>query len=247
MHFKNFILSTTATTALVFTSLGFGSVASAEDKVATKKQIVNYILDMNPGLAKKELMEDINNIVVNEKKSELEILNQIQSELKVQEKSNKADYTTLGKNKGTKIIGSSKKGNVYYTNADTWGLNHGHVGMYYKNTQIVESVPKLGVRSISSSKRKVEKGAVVKSVKVSTKKKNAASDWGKGRIKKDGYSYNFATNRTTGHYGNKNCSKLIWSAFKLKAKIDIDKNGGLGVYPRDVRDSGYTKLVRTIK
>jgi len=61
---------------------------------------------------------------------------------------------------------------------------------------------------------------------------------------KDGYSFNFATNRTTGHYGNKNCSKLIWSAFKFKAKIDINKNGGLRVYPRDVRDSGYTKFVR---
>lgn len=117
-------------------------------------------------------MADINKIVVDEKKSEMEILEQIKSELKSQEENiNKGEVTTLGNNKGTKIIGNSKKGNIYYTNADTWGLNHGHVGMYYKKTHIVESVPKLGVRSISAKKRKVEKGAVVKSVKVATKKK----------------------------------------------------------------------------
>ncbi|WP_281215415.1 hypothetical protein [Bacillus altitudinis] len=247
MNFKKTFLTTTVTSSLLFTSLGFESVVSAEEKVSTKEHILNFILEKNPGLEKEELMTDINKIVANQKKSEMEILEQIQIELKSQENTNKGEVTTLGNNKGTKIIGNSKKGNIYYTNADTWGLNHGHVGMYYKKTHIVESVPKVGVRSISAKKRKVEKGAVVKSVKVATKKKNAAVDWGKGRIKKDGYSYNFATNRTTGHYGNKNCSKLIWSAFKLKAKIDIDKNGGLGVYPRDVRDSGYTKLVRKVK
>ncbi|KIL19051.1 hypothetical protein [Bacillus safensis] len=248
MKLKKLVLSTTATSALLFTTLGFGNIVLAEEKVSTKDHILHFILEKNPGLKKEELIKDINNIVINEKKSEMEILEQIQSELKSQEENiNKGEVTTLGNNKGTKIIGNSKKGNIYYTNADTWGLNHGHVGMYYKKTHIVESVPKLGVRSISAKKRKVEKGAVVKSVKVATKKKNAAVNWGKGRIKKDGYSYNFATNRTTGHYGSKNCSKLIWSAFKLKAKIDIDKNGGLGVYPRDVRDSGYTKLVRKVK
>lgn len=56
--------------------------------------------------------------------------------------------------------------------------------MYYKKTHIVESVPKLGVRSISAKKRKVEKGAVVKSVKVSTKKKMLQSTGEKGVLKK---------------------------------------------------------------
>ncbi|WP_285527826.1 hypothetical protein [Bacillus altitudinis] len=205
MNFKKIFLTTTVTSSLLFTSLGFESVVSAEEKVSNKEHILNFILEKNPGLEKEELMTDINKIVANQKKSEMEILEQIQIELKSQENTNKGEVTTLGNNKGTKIIGNSKKGNIYYTNADTWGLNHGHVGMYYKKTHIVESVPKVGVRSISAKKRKVEKGAVVKSVKVATKKKNAAVDWGKGRIKKDGYSYNFATNRTTGHYGNKNC------------------------------------------
>jgi hypothetical protein len=51
----------------------------------------------------------------------------------------------------------------------------------------------------------------------------------------------------TGHVGAKNCSKLVWGAYLLKAGLDIDKNGGAGVYPRDMRDSGHTVTYKTIK
>lgn len=82
-------------------------------------------------------------------------------------------------------------------------------------------------------------------VKVSQTKRNSAASWAKSR-KGDKYSYNFATNRFTAHYGAKNCSKHLWSAYKLKAKIDIDHNKGAGVYPKDIKNSGYTKTYRTI-
>ncbi|MCY7676332.1 hypothetical protein [Bacillus safensis] len=131
MKLKKVVLSTTATSALLFTTLGFGYIVSAEEKVSTKDHILNFILEKNPGLEKEELMADINKIVVDEKKSEMEILEQIKSEQKSQEENiNKGEITTLGNNKGTKIIGNSKKGNIYYTSAATWGLNHGHVDMY---------------------------------------------------------------------------------------------------------------------
>lgn len=45
----------------------------------------------------------------------------------------------------------------------------------------------------------------------------------------------------------KNCSKLVWSAYILKADIDIDKDKGAGVYPKDIRDSNYTHTYKTIK
>jgi uncharacterized protein YycO len=48
------------------------------------------------------------------------------------------------------------------------------------------------------------------------------------------------------NYRNKNCSKLVWSAYKLKAKINLDDDGGTGVYPRDVRDAKETKFVTNI-
>lgn len=140
-----------------------------------------------------------------------------------------------------------KKGHFFYTPSSTYGANHGHVGLFYSKTAIVESVPGAGVRRISVSKRRVDnKGAVLKSVTVSTKKRDAAANWANSRVGKDKYSTNFFNNRTTSHYGDKNCSKLIWSAYKLKAHIDLDNDKGKGVYPRDIRDSKLTKKVATI-
>ncbi len=60
--------------------------------------------------------------------------------------------------------------------------------MYYKGNQIVESIPKKGVRAIASLKRKVEKNAVIQNVKVSSFKKNNSVNWGYSRVGKDGYS-----------------------------------------------------------
>lgn len=74
--------------------------------------------------------------------------------------------------------------------------------------------------------------------------KNDAAWWAKDRVGKDGYSYNFVTNRSTDHYGDKNCSKLIWSAYQINGGLDLDKDGGLGVYPRDVRDAKQTTIIR---
>ncbi|QIW82524.1 hypothetical protein [Bacillus velezensis] len=239
-------------TLCIVTPLVFGSFTSVKAVDSYNSETVNYILKMNPNLAKKELIESVNDLVKQDNKTSNEILEEIKTELKKQEKLDKEEdksnrMSTMGKNSGPKIIGSSSKGNVYYTPASTFGLPHGHVGMYYKGNQIVESVPKKGVRAIASSKRKVEKNAVIQNVKVSSSKKNNSVNWGYSRVGKDGYSYNFATNRKSSHYGDKNCSKLLWSAFKLKAGIDMDKDKGLGVYPRDIRDSNYTKTIKTFR
>jgi uncharacterized protein YycO len=120
------------------------------------------------------------------------------------------------------------------------------VGIYYAKNSIVESMPKEGVRQYTATRKDVSPGAVIQSVNTSDKKRKAAADWAFSRVGKDGYSSNFATNRLTSHYGNKNCSKLVWSSFILKASLDVDKDGGAGVYPRDIRDSSLTKTVKTI-
>ena len=119
--------------------------------------------------------------------------------------------------------------------------------MIYNSQTIVESISSAGVRKISIKKKKVDnKGAVLKNVEISSSKRKAAAEWAYSRVGKDGYSTNFVTNRKTSYYGNKNCSKLVWSAYKLKAKIDLDDDGGTGVYPRDVRDAKETKFVANI-
>ncbi|MCM3744001.1 hypothetical protein M3193_07570 [Sporosarcina luteola] len=143
------------------------------------------------------------------------------------------------------IIGPSESGDFFYTPASTAFVNHGHVGLYYSNNTIVESVFPTGVRSISANVKMVEKGAVVKSVSTTNTVKQNAANWAYTQIGQP-YSLNFMNNRNTGHMGAKNCSKLIWSAYLLYGGLDLDVNKGFGVYPRDIRDAKQTRFVRQI-
>lgn len=226
------------------------SVVNAEEM---KNDYFDEILSMQPDVTSEELLSSVSEISVNTGESKEIILEKLYQELKnnqdkgIQEsKSNIPEKEVFGGSGGTVSVGSGTKGNFYYTPSQTAYLNHGHVGMYYNSTTIVESVPSDGVRTISTTKRKVDSsGAIVKSVDTTKAKRNAAADWAYSQLG-ESYSYNFATNRSTGHTGAKNCSKLIWSAYKLKASIDLDVDGGLGVYPRDVRDASATTKVRDI-
>ncbi|GAB0167975.1 YiiX/YebB-like N1pC/P60 family cysteine hydrolase [Lysinibacillus sp. CTST325] len=202
---------------------------------------------MQPDVSVEELISEINVIAENTGDTTENVAKQIYDELKQNELQGLKENRKRGGSGGTVSVGTSTKGNFFYTDSQTAYLNHGHVGMYYASDLIVESVPNDGVRTIPTKFRLVDKGgACVKSVTTSTSNRNNAADWAYSRVGKDDYSYNFATNRTTSHTGAKNCSKLIWSAYMLNGNLDLDKDGGLGVYPRDVRDASKTKLVRNI-
>lgn len=229
-------------TTMLFSQADFASANSDLDKV----------LKLQPNISEQELLQDVRKIASNTGQTEQSIINQIYNELKNDQKKGKdkelshSGISTYGASGGTVSVGSSTKGNFYYTPSQTAYLDHGHVGMYYSSTTIVESVPSTGVRTISTTARKVDSsGAKIKSVKTSTTNRNKAANWAKTQVGQP-YSYYFATNRTTSHTGAKNCSKLIWSAYKLNGSLDLDVDGGLGVYPRDVRDAKDTTLVRNI-
>ncbi|MBP3222801.1 MAG: hypothetical protein J6M18_02610 [Actinomycetaceae bacterium] len=40
--------------------------------------------------------------------------------------------------------------------------------------------------------------------------------------------------------GNMNCSQLVWAAYKSATGIDLDGDGGKGVYLRDIKKSSWT-------
>ncbi|MBK3497151.1 hypothetical protein JFL43_20420 [Viridibacillus sp. YIM B01967] len=253
---KKYLLSSLLAVGLVGSSIPNISFATTDGV-----PYLNEILQMQPGVSSEELISDISSISENMGITKEEIAKQIYKELKENDlqalKENRikggsggtvsVGNSTRGGSGGTVSVGNSTKGNFFYTDSQTAYLNHGHVGLYYSNNEIVESVPDTGVRIISTQNRKVDQGgALVKSVTTSTDNRDSAADWAYSRVGEDSYSINFATNRTTSHTGAKNCSKLIWSAYMLKANLDLDKDGGLGVYPRDVRDAEDTELVRNI-
>jgi uncharacterized protein YycO len=210
---------------------------------------VDQVVQMQPGSTEEEILKDARQVAKMQNRSVEDVLKQINRELAADVKKGEEEMASiLSDSDGNRFLVPSKKGNIYYTASYTGGVNHGHVGIYYTDKIIVESTPeKKGVKSIGYKDRKVWAGAVIQSVSTTTKKKQAAANWAYSRVGKDGYSYNFATNRLTGHYGDKNCSKLLWSSFILKAKIDVDKDKGTGVYPRDMRDSPLTVTIKTIK
>ncbi len=151
-----------------------------------------------------------------------------------------------GGSETTYPLDSSNKGDIFFETASTAGIEHGHVGLYYSDNILVESMPGDGVRTIDRSNKAVASGAKILAVKdtaASTSQKEAAVDWAYSRVG-DAYSYNFISNRLKTCDKEKNCSKLVWCAYKIEADIDLDANGGLGVYPTDIRDSN---LVTTIK
>lgn len=237
---KKILLSSILAVGLVVSSVP--SVFAASDDVP----YLNDILQMQPDVTSEELLADVESIAKETGNSQEEILEQIYKELKNDANLAENENRLSGGSGGTVAVGTSTKGNFFYTDSQTAYLNHGHVGLYYASSTIVESVPSAGVRKISTSNRLVDKGgACVKSVTTSTANRNGAANWAYSQIGQK-YSYNFATNRSTGHNGAKNCSKLIWSAYKLNGNLDLDKDKGLGVYPRDVRDAPGTKLVRNI-
>ncbi len=57
----------------------------------------------------------------------------------------------------------------------------------------------------------------------------------------------FYTYRLLEKCGEKNCSKLVWSAYMVKAGVDIDRNKGLGVYPNDILYYRYSRVYKTLQ
>jgi uncharacterized protein YycO len=226
--------------------LGMQSPLSAAPVEANS--YVQEIVRMQPGSTPQEVLQEAHQVAEMEHKDVGEVLQEIQQELAADVKKGEEEMARhLHSGSGNqKYLEPSEKGNVFYTDAKTAKVNHGHVGIYYTDKTIVESTADEGVRRRETKKTKVSPGAVIQSVKTSNEKKRAAADWANSRVGVDGYSYNFANNRNTSHYGNKNCSKLVWSCFILKANIDVDKDKGRGVYPRDIRDSSLTTTIRTI-
>lgn len=202
--------------------------------------VLERILDVYPHVTKEQLVSEIEYASQVTKLPPDVIASQMYDELRAKKPAPQQRITPLGgKGDGAYQLASSSKGNVFFETASTAGIPHGHVGIYYTPDYIVESVPGSGVRKVKLIDKRVDSGSKILTSKqqyASAAAREQAADWAHGRIG-ESYSYNFATNRTTSCIGDKNCSKLVWCAFKEKANIDIDKDGGLGVYPVDIRDS----------
>jgi hypothetical protein len=139
------------------------------------------------------------------------------------------------------------RGDVYYARSVLARfINHGHVGIYYDTNIVIEARGE-GINSVFAPVagrqycRTIEKMDV--DVSISTQIK--AADYAYKNLTGRAYDGNFAFNKDKS-VTKLNCSELVWKAYKFGANIDLDKDGGTGVYPLDILWSNRTRTYQTI-
>lgn len=217
------------------------------------------ILSLMPGVTSEELEQSINDAASSQNISKEEVEDKILNEIKLQKALDRKEKLASSSRLNVRAAASSDNnpasiytldasrnvGDIFYEPSTTANIEHGHVGIYYTTNTIVESMPSSGVRSLSRLNKKVAKGSKIFTLDgVSQSVKNGASSWAWSQIGCK-YSYNFATNRLTSMSGDKNCSKLVWSAYKNAGNLDIDSNKGFGVYPKDILNYKASRVYKT--
>jgi uncharacterized protein YycO len=156
-----------------------------------------------------------------------------------------APLSSSGGSGTVKLVNASRKGDVFYSPAGALFVTWGHNGIYYSTSGIVEAPgPGANSRYIAVSKVSVVKGAKLQYVSTTSTNRNKAANYAYNNLRGRGYNLNFAFNKKAS--GSLNCSQLVWAAYREAAGIDLDSNGGTGVYPANIRDDNSTVTYRTL-
>ncbi|MBT0567337.1 hypothetical protein [Williamsia sp. CHRR-6] len=137
-------------------------------------------------------------------------------------------------------------GDLFYSDAaqvvGNFQFEHGHMGIFVSTKETVKALdPTRGVQRKLASEARVHNPRLMY-VHASNETRALAAEY--ALLKEgSGYNKNFAFNRRDWEkraLGNTyNCSQLVWAAYMnaTGGKVDIDGDGGWGVYPRDIRDA----------
>lgn len=171
-----------------------------------------------------------------------------------------------------KQLPTATTGDIFFVDSDSaWN----HVGLYQSTAIIVESMPADGVQfwsiySQESYQAPVTDPAdgsndscILRVSSLSQTSRNSAAVWPRNNVTAGTpYDYDFLNNKADFYMVNQgsldmpyyvtypesdayNCSELVWKAFKKTAGVDLDHNGGLGVYPNDIYNSSLTDKTNT--
>lgn len=142
---------------------------------------------------------------------------------------------------------NSVLGDIWFSTATTSFYNHGHVGMYYTTSSIIEARGidyKVAVRNCSDIPAKSgDQILAVSSIPNGTNRsayrvRKAAVDWAYG---KKGASYALTFNNKSCGNNDYNCSQLVWCAYnKTGDQKDLDSDGTWFVSPTDIKNSEWT-------
>ena len=214
-----------------------GALSVAADDSDVSALIVELV-ERNPGTSYVEMEQAVKDAALTTGTSETEVAREALDEVENQPESMQVQPRSGSKPKANKKIGTARnRGDVFYTLSSTAGVNHGHSGIYSYTTKIIEANPSTGVAERWHTSVKVASGTHKQYVSTSQANRNKAADRAR-TYRGRGYNYNFAFNKTAN--GSMNCSQVVWAAYKTATGIDLDSNGGHGVYPADILNSRYT-------
>ncbi|MEW6918784.1 YiiX/YebB-like N1pC/P60 family cysteine hydrolase [Trueperella pyogenes] len=198
--------------------------------------LIVELVEKNPGTSYADMERAVRSAARATGASEAEVARQALAEVDLQ--AAQIRPRSGAKPSDDKGIGMARhRGDVFYTPSKSFGINHGHSGIYSYPQWIVEALPGKGVAEHFYAEVKVSSGAHKQSVSTSQGNRNRAANRARDFIGK-WYSPNFAFNKTAN--GPMNCSQVVWAAYKTATGIDLDSNGGHGVYPSDILNSRYT-------
>ncbi|KFI65527.1 putative YycO [Bifidobacterium cuniculi] len=254
---RKMLMSAIAATASVVLLMGNIPAAQAtEYEALSTTDKIQQLLESNPGVTFEEMAEAAK-ITASEQGTDLDaVLDGALAEVEVEDRFLQGEQVQLqrlsgdGPKKATtaanRSIGTATyKGDVFYSPVSTAGITHGHSGLYTSKTSIIEA-PGPGKKVIDHSWREVKVAAKSQKqyVKTTQSKRDAAVRQSRKYLGKP-YNLNFNFNKRSG--AAVNCSQLVWLAYKEGAGIDLDSNGGTGVYPSDIMKSKWTVTYQTIR
>jgi len=148
-----------------------------------------------------------------------------------------------GCTKKVRVGNAERKGDIFHSYAFT-GWAHNHVGIYYTTTTIVEA-PGIDYKSQARTAATLNKCGPIRKmyVKAQQTSRNKAANYAYNNLRGKEYDTNFAGNKTNGS-SKLNCSELVWRAYK-SVNIELDSNGGNGVFPNNILDDGSTVVYST--
>ncbi len=240
-------------TAVIATLAGALFLIAPPGAAQAESDDVSELLSLNPGLSKAALNQAIDDASTGSGETRTELIETALAEARASahEAAGTSSTVQIASSGGgtVKLNNGKNTGDIFVSPAATLFIKHGHTGIFTDPERIVEA-PGIGKvsRARAAAKVDVGVGAAEQHVKFDidqTKKRMKAANYAYDNLRGKEYNPNFAFNKDPQGKAM-NCSQLVWAAFMITTTVDLDYNGGPGVYPYDLKRHDRTKTYENL-
>lgn len=222
---------------------------------------IEVILAMNPGLTEDELVAGLRETAAEQGETFADVKASVAAEARAASTGPDgavavAPQASSGSSEGdgpawVLFPRGNARGDILYYDTSTLGYNHGHVAIFDRPAYITEA-PGGDKRSRTiwrQAPRKVPKGTTYYSVGARSDRRDEAAYRAYHKYRGKDYQSRFWDNKDDGD-GKLDCSELVWKSYRYlfpeNLRLDLDSNGGKGVYPKDIRNSSHLQRYKTV-